>query len=456
MENQKEVEVVTEGNLKNNGFYNTKLSSKWKAPKIIFALLTVVLLSATAALAARAWDPTWNPFRPSPEEILNRAMIEMMETKTMHSELDLKATLRTLDGAVSTKIKLISESNGSDELTPKFRSDFDITMISDGVRMFFTGEIIGLGDLLYVKADTIPLPIMTSVMMMGIDLEQWRESWIAIDPKDTGISFTPDPEKRDEFKKKIVELFEQHPLFISERQFSDKVIDGEKVYHYLFKLNRDNTQIFLTEMIRFQENLNQIDFNGEEMNEMMELIDMVATAPIEIYIDKEDFLIRKIVVKEVFEINNDEIGSGELDIDLEVMFSRFGEPVDIIAPENSSSIREIFYSPIMNELSRTREMAMDSKIKSALGQARAIAEIVYSMDGRYDNLCASATSLGVIDGLDLQSEIIDNGGTVTCYAFGDDYCLSSSLNLDGFWCIDSEGESRATDSSCVGASDRCR
>ncbi len=122
----------------------------------------------------------------------------------------------------------------------------------------------------------------------------------------------------------------------------------------------------------------------------------------------------------------------------------------------------ILASVVLVNLRGARERAMDARVISALGQARAVAEIVYSRDGNYANLCGSATSLRTADttnGLDaLQAEITANNGpgATACYASGNDYCVSSGLNETGqFWCVNSGGKSGRATAACATATTGC-
>ncbi len=119
------------------------------------------------------------------------------------------------------------------------------------------------------------------------------------------------------------------------------------------------------------------------------------------------------------------------------------------------SVIAILASVVLVNLRGARESAMDSRIVSALAQARAVAEIIYSREGEYDDFC-SGTDLGTDYGLDvLKADITENDGTIACFADGNDYCVSSSLNVGEYWCINSGGLSNATSSACTAADDSC-
>ena len=120
----------------------------------------------------------------------------------------------------------------------------------------------------------------------------------------------------------------------------------------------------------------------------------------------------------------------------------------------------ILASVVLVNLRGARERAFDARIISALGQTRAIAEIVYSRDMQYNNLCSSNTSLGTTDGLaELQTEIVGIAGTaaVACFAVNNDYCVTAALTSPdaGFWCVDSNGRSGRVNNPCNSATAAC-
>ncbi len=430
MENKDEMPSVN-----NSGLYEPEPISKGGPSRLILILFAMVLLSGTAALATRIWDPHWNPFDRSPEEVLGSALARTMEERTMRSEIDLKIDLRTDEGSMGFDVSLISESDTSESEDPRFKSEFELAFFGQGLRMFFAGEAVGLEDVLYLKADTIPLPITANMMMIGMNPDQWRGRWISIDPRDTGVSFTPDRG----LERKMAELLEEYPVLSSGERLSDTVTDGNRVYRYLFTFDGENLRKFLVGLIEYQ--AGGIGMYDDEDVRM--IAGLIADLPVEVHIDKKDLLIRKVSASNIFEISNFWF-EGEAAVSLEMGLSRFGEPVEISAPDDPTSFLEIFGSLIGGAgIPTATERAMDARIISALGQARAVGAIIQATEGHYDNLCLQ-TGLNVSDtmnGLDaLQREIEESGGMIACYAAGNDYCISSRLNEPGeFWCVDSAG-----------------
>jgi len=94
--------------------------------------------------------------------------------------------------------------------------------------------------------------------------------------------------------------------------------------------------------------------------------------------------------------------------------------------------------------------AKDARIKAAMNQVRAQAELLWTEPGisSYDTLCADATHLGTRTELVIiQDDIESQQGTLSlaCYGDDDDYCVSAELTTEDsssntqYFCVDSAG-----------------
>ncbi len=110
----------------------------------------------------------------------------------------------------------------------------------------------------------------------------------------------------------------------------------------------------------------------------------------------------------------------------------------------------ILAATVLTSLGPARSKAKDTRIKSALNQARAIAETIY--DGDYAGLTGTAetvVTVGLTDAVlgDMATEIDGNNGALKLYKSTDeqDYAMWSVLN-DGstYHCVDSSGDSIET------------
>lgn len=95
---------------------------------------------------------------------------------------------------------------------------------------------------------------------------------------------------------------------------------------------------------------------------------------------------------------------------------------------------------------RKRE-AEDQTIIRDLDQIRKEAEAFYVKHDSYQGLCAVDGTLSNNGYLgQLEAGINDKGGTIECEDGSSEYAVSSSLNQEGYWCVDSHGASRKIDS----------
>lgn len=92
---------------------------------------------------------------------------------------------------------------------------------------------------------------------------------------------------------------------------------------------------------------------------------------------------------------------------------------------------------VLINLNAARNKAKDAAIKGALSEARAAAEMSYDTVGDYSGVCADG------DIVRIEGNIGNNGGTYLCFDTATVYCVQSTLNGGGFWCVDNTGISQA-------------
>ena len=99
----------------------------------------------------------------------------------------------------------------------------------------------------------------------------------------------------------------------------------------------------------------------------------------------------------------------------------------------------ILSSIVLIALRGARDKAKDARIQASLAQIRVLAEIVY--DGiDYDGFDVDQDGTwDYADYVTLATDIAAQGGTVTANQSGDLYCVQSTLNGGGSWCVDSTG-----------------
>ncbi|MBU3942487.1 hypothetical protein KKA24_00725 [Patescibacteria group bacterium] len=123
-----------ESSLKDDPFFADSNSKKGKTfiIKIIAGVVGLVLISGGAVLASRAWDPVWNPFRPSPEKVLSK-MINNDSAKNLHINSNISFVKK---GSESVGISMTSSEDldSNDEKNIKSKGSFDMVIESEGIQ----------------------------------------------------------------------------------------------------------------------------------------------------------------------------------------------------------------------------------------------------------------------------------------------------------------------------------
>jgi prepilin-type N-terminal cleavage/methylation domain-containing protein len=115
----------------------------------------------------------------------------------------------------------------------------------------------------------------------------------------------------------------------------------------------------------------------------------------------------------------------------------------------------ILASIVFVNLGGARESAQDTRIISAMGQVRSVAEMLYlENDYNYDGVCAPGDDLSTTGDLGiLKTEIEGAGGNpLKCYVDDTDqaYCVDVTLPGGDTWCVSSDGTS-SRDMNCNGS-----
>ncbi len=330
---------------------NTKRRAVW-----IIAILAMLAVVFTSALVSKIWDPSWNPFRPSPEELLYKAIAQMAEIKTMHAEADIEIQVRGAPGIGDMKIGIRTQgdTDASDPQNPKSQMEYELAITAQGTEFFVTGEMREIDEVSYFKLDTIPLPIMLVLASAGISSEEWLNQWFHLDPRELGMRITID---HQELEEKIIALLKEYPILKFKRALPDEVFQETRMYRYVFTLDPEEFKPFMTEFVDIVgENIMGAGSRSPEIKEkekqeiyedLDEMFEIIGDIDFEFYIGKEDLMIHRITSQTEIEAP-EEVTQARSEAQPETVvlaadfrFSRFNEPIDIQVPEGSISIMSI-------------------------------------------------------------------------------------------------------------------
>lgn len=312
-------------------------------------ILTIIILAAVASgalLGTRVWDPTWNPFRPSPEKVIASMFEKMKDVKSSHSSVKMIADVNQ-EGGMSGKIKIFADvdSNLIDISNPQVQGNTQINVSGQGFDMSANVDMKMLNKEAYFNIKEInapPLAIMFA--MMGIDIDSLKGNWIKVPvTQPTGSQVQVQTLTPDQMAN-IQRIFSEADVFEVEKQMPDQVMDGQAAYHYLVVLNNANLAELMGKFI--DESIKQIgDGNGTPEMEaakggISKFLNDLGRISVELFIGKKDNLLYGIKMNKNVDISTYMGSNSNASISFEEYYSKYNQPVIIQAPAIFKNIED--------------------------------------------------------------------------------------------------------------------
>lgn len=360
--------------------------------KIIAGVIGVIIVGGGISLAARIWDPLWNPFRPEPEKVIEKMVTKMEEVKTVHYNLEYVITSKEDSVKMTTRGEVDLDISDPNNIKTRGLVYVDIESVE------VESEAISVNKLNFIKIIKYP----------GFQ-ESFKNQWIKLDSEYSS--------NYQSIIEKVVVFFKDKEFYVLEQELSDKEINGVEVYHYTVSFKEDVS--FLT-------------------TDNFETLSLLASLPfgdvMNIYIGKKDNLLYKLSF-----FGDTEIYSDIFDQSYKIDFSNYNEPLDIKEPDSYKTEKEVFgYSAEENK----KNMA----IKADLSSLRASAEL-YAMDNKesYADFCSSD------DVLRASGRITENGSTMMCNDIDKAWAACAELIISGpstYFCVNYRGNAEEITGTC--------
>jgi len=347
--------------------------------EIILAIILIIFIGGGVSLAARIWDPLWNPFRPEPEKMIEKMSKRMEELKTFHSEIKIDFEAKSEEGeekGYDFKMAILTgtDIDNTDSQNPKSAGNFEATINLAGMQFFLTGENKTIGKESYLKLTTIPaLPFLQPFFqLMGINLSALEGQWIKTDRESAkslleslGIPITPEMEeetkegeaKEEETIERLQALLRDKKLYIVKEEYPDEKIRGVSNYHYLVALNKEEIKNLLPELFKtirdYTAGTSPIPFDEEEFEKGLEetlpkldeFFEKIGEITAEIWIGKKDNYLYKIKAEKEIDLSQfeeaAETAKGTIIIKVDIDFSNLNQPVKIEVPKDFKTFEEI-------------------------------------------------------------------------------------------------------------------
>ena len=331
--------------------------------KIVIAIVIVVFLGTGVSLATQIWDPLWNPFRPSPETVIEKMTEKMGAVQTIHSNIDFETSIKN-ETAFDFKINTQADTDSTNPDNLKDERDFNLSFNVAGMQTSLGFKQKTIGQSSYIKLTTVPAQVLGPVLQgLGIDINQLRNTWIKIDEDSLknflGPEFSQKIEEEQEKSKekqvmmveKLKKLVENKKLYLVKEELSDAKVGEIKTYHYIVALNKEEIKSIVPELLKiFGEEEGAQSLAGENLQKLQGEIDnffeKIGELSGEVWIGKRDKFLYRLSGDKNFDISQFAKGKkGAVIVKLNIDFSNFNQPIVIEPPPEFKSIEEIFKLP---------------------------------------------------------------------------------------------------------------
>lgn len=287
--------------------------------KVAVGVAVVVVVGTGVALAARILDPLWNPFRPSPEKVMEKVFNKIEKITSLSSDFNIAVNLPDNEG-FSARLK--DSSDMSDIQNPKSKGSLEATIKTQGIQLLLGGEYSVLDKSLFVKLNKVPF-----IPLLPIDLGSLKNKWIKLNADNTDSVNNPS----------FVDFLKQRKEFFTVKQeLKDEKVNKINCYHYVLGINGDKIASLLNNLAKDISNPLSGETPELTNEQIKQVADKVGEIEVGYWISKKDNLPIKIKINKNFNAEGETIS-----FDLEANFSDYGRKFEVNAPDSFMGIEEI-------------------------------------------------------------------------------------------------------------------
>jgi len=299
-----------------------------------------------------------------------------------------------------------------------------------------------------------------------------KGEWIQIDDFNENSPFSLNPKALEENYnnadskiKKATEIFvktaDEEKLFSFKSKPIKEKVDNQFLYKYELDIKQDTFKAFSEKIIQElksdPETEDMINFSVETFSKFLEsegypeIFDFYReNLSFTLWVDKKGFpIIFEMKARIIPSDENKLLKDKQVVLETKFVFENINQDINIEVPEDYKKLSEIYEDSGLKDM---EDKGTDASVKAYLNGMRASAEISYDEKGNYNNVCEK--SVETIKNIE---RVYGENGIVLCRDGSDDganetwAAISSLKSETGFYCVDSAGNSKVTDSSNIGS-----
>ncbi|MDP2909890.1 MAG: hypothetical protein Q8N69_02340 [bacterium] len=294
--------------------------------KIAIAAILMIILGFGIALASRLWDPLWNPFRPSPETVLQKMLENMKGITSLHTDADIN----TEGSGMVLDIKFSDDTDSSDPQNSKSAGNTNLKIEYSGIQFLADAEYVLLGKDIYLKLNKIP-----AIPFLPVDLNVLKDKWIKIPMENF--------EGSEGLSEIIQDLNSNGDAALIKEELPDDKIRNVETYHFIIGFDGNKFADLIKRMLTAG---GESELAQEQITQIVKNINGLDA---EFWVGKRDYLLYRIKMGAKALRNG-----AEAVFDISVDLSDFNKPVSVSPPSDYTSAEDLMmqFAPMLQEVAR--------------------------------------------------------------------------------------------------------
>ncbi|MFH1564566.1 MAG: hypothetical protein ABIC82_01825 [bacterium] len=280
----------------------------------------------------------------SPEDVIEKMFSSFKDIKTSQEKVDIKIIKRDRDG--EDKIFNISIEGMRDlniEGNPKLDYSFAFSQPNANIDMSLDFRYSG---------ETMHIKLAEDSQTPFLDLSELQNQWFYFGNQEREnlkkIIVANQPQStinKQRDQKNIYEIFKEAKLFKTIQSLQDDSIDSVPTFHYLITLDGKGFFEFIVKIEEIAQNASKdqnlpTEFSKEKIDEVRKTLENIKDIPIEVWIEKENYFLRKILVNNFETDIADAEWINKANILFTLELNNINEPLNIQTPKDGESLEQ--------------------------------------------------------------------------------------------------------------------
>src|SRR3989344_684294 len=308
--------------------------------------LVVVLLviGFGAILSSRAFDPTWNPFRPNPDKVIGAAISNIWNIDQFHTDSTVDYRVSSGGQNIASSFSFAGDADISNLNNPSISGKTTLRLPGNGEGAVFSVDVTLVDKDVYFNVISASSNYQAFSPILLDALLKTKGGWIKYPALGIGeLEEKYQSPNINAIWATIKKTFAENKIYTFKKKLPDQVLDGQKIYHYLVAV--DNNALSKA-IARILDDSGLLGAFTSKEQALAEFLNSVGEITIDVGIGSHDNYLYNLAMEKKVDISIfNPYYQGIADLHISINNSRPNEPVTIMPPPVYKNFEQIFLIP---------------------------------------------------------------------------------------------------------------